>query len=115
MTRLYRDYLVDILDAITKIESFVAGIHFASFQANDEKVYAVIRALEIIGEAAKFIPKKVRDRFPEIPWQAVTGMRDKLIHGYFVVSLPRVWATVQRDLPPLKQVVEQMLSEQNPS
>ncbi|MCA9919883.1 MAG: DUF86 domain-containing protein [Anaerolineales bacterium] len=115
MTRLYRDYLVDILDAITKIESFVAGVDFASFQANDEKVYAVIRALEIIGEAAKFIPKKERDRFPEIPWQAVTGMRDKLIHGYFVVSLTRVWATVQRDLPPLKKVVEQMLSEQNPS
>ena len=57
MTRLYRDYLVDILDAIAKIESFVAGVDFASFQANDEKVYAVIRALEIIGEAAKSIPR----------------------------------------------------------
>lgn len=111
MTRLFSDYLHDILDAISKTERFVAGVDFASFQANDEKVYAVIRALEIIGEAAKSIPKEERNRFPEIPWQAVTGMRDKLIHGYFVVSLPRVWETVQRDLPPLKTIVEQMLSE----
>jgi uncharacterized protein with HEPN domain len=76
MTRLYSDYLHDILDAISKIERFVAGVDFASFQKNDEKVYAVIRALEIIGEAAKFIPKEERNRFPEIPWQAVTGMRE---------------------------------------
>ncbi|VAW30759.1 Protein of unknown function DUF86, BT0167 group [hydrothermal vent metagenome] len=113
MTRLYSDYLNDILDAIVKVQQFVEGVNFASFQANDEKVYAVIRALEIIGEAAKFIPKEERVRFPQIPWQAVTGMRDKLIHGYFVVSLPRVWETIQRDLPPLQEVVEQMLAEKD--
>lgn len=110
MTRAYTDYLRDILDASSKAQQFVKDVDFASFETNDEKVYAVIRALEIIGEAVKFIPQTERDRYPQIPWQAVAGMRDKLIHGYFVVNARRVWETVQRDLPPLKVVVSQMLA-----
>jgi uncharacterized protein with HEPN domain len=112
MTRQYTDALRDILDAIDKAQRFVEGVSFESFKANDEKVYAVIRALEIIGEATKSIPKAERERYPQIPWQAVAGMRDKLIHGYFTVNLTRVWETVQRDLPPLRTVVERMLAEQ---
>lgn len=109
MMRAYSDYLHDILDASMKAQRFVAGVDFATFTANDEKVYAVIRTLEIIGEAVKFIPQTERERYPQIPWQAVAGMRDKLIHGYFVVNVRRVWETVQRDLPPLQLVVRQML------
>lgn len=90
MTRAYTDYLHDILDASSKAQQFVEGVAFTSFKANDEKIYAVIRALEIIGEAVKFIPQTERDRYPQIPWQAVAGMRDKLIHGYFVINVRRV-------------------------
>jgi uncharacterized protein with HEPN domain len=111
MTRAYTDYLRDILDVSAKAQQFVAGMDFASFEANDEKVYAVIRALEVIGEAVKFIPQAERDHYPQIPWQAVAGMRDKLIHGYFIVNVRRVWETVQRDLPPLQIVVRQMLTD----
>jgi uncharacterized protein with HEPN domain len=111
MTRTYIDYLHDILDVSAKAQQFVEGVDFDSFEANDEKIYAVIRALEIIGEAVKFIPPTERDRYPQIPWQAVAGMRDKLIHGYFVVNVRRVWETAQRDLPPLQMVVSQMLAE----
>ncbi len=111
MTRVYTDYLHDILDMIDKAQRFVAGVDFETFEANDEKVFAVIRALEVIGEAVKFIPLSEREHYPQIPWQAVAGMRDKLIHGYFVVNVRRVWATVARDLPLLQEVVTQMLAD----
>ena len=111
MTRAYTDYLHDILEVSAKAQQFVAGIDFATFEANEEKVYAVIRALEVIGEAVKFIPSAERSRYPQIPWTAVAGMRDKLIHGYFIVNVRRVWETVQRDLPPLQTVVNQMLAD----
>ncbi len=111
MTRSYADYLRDILDMIAKVQRFVSGVNQVEFAANEEKVFAVIRALEVIGEAVKYIPKAERDRYPQIPWQAVAGMRDKLIHGYFVVSVNRVWLTVQQDLPSLQEIVTQMLAE----
>jgi uncharacterized protein with HEPN domain len=111
MTRVYTDYLRDILDMIDKVQRFVSAVDLTEFEANEEKVFAVIRALEVIGEAVKNIPQAERERYPQIPWQAVAGMRDKLIHGYFVVSVNRVWETVQQDLPPLQQVVRQMLAK----
>jgi len=111
MTRTYADYLRDILDMITKVQRFVSGVDMAEFEVNEEKVFAVIRALEVIGEAVKYIPETERECYPQIPWRAIAGMRDKLIHGYFVVSVNRVWATVQQDLPPLQQVITQMLEK----
>jgi Uncharacterized conserved protein len=106
------DFLRDILEAALKAERFVAGVNFEEFRSNDEKVYAVIRALEVIGEAAKNVPAQMRKQYSAIPWRIVAGMRDKLIHGYFGVDLERVWGTVHDDLPPLVETIRVMLAEE---
>jgi uncharacterized protein with HEPN domain len=105
------DYLRDIVDAAGKARRFVEGLDFAAFQRNDEKVFAVVRALEIIGEAARQVPASVRARHHDLAWKDIAGMRDKLIHDYFGVDLEVVWRTVHEDLPPLLAVIEHMLSE----
>jgi uncharacterized protein with HEPN domain len=112
MKRAYSDYLRDILDATEKAERFLADVSEEQFKANDEKVFAVVRALEIVGEAARAIPEDVRARYPTIPWREVAGTRDKLIHAYFVVDLKRVWETVKRDLPALRKAVAKILEEE---
>jgi uncharacterized protein with HEPN domain len=109
--RVIEDYLHDIQETILKIRKFLEGVEYHDFIGNDEKVYAVIRALEIIGEAAKHIPDPIRDQYADIPWRAVAGMRDKLIHEYFGVNLSMVWQTVQEELPQLYTVATQILQD----
>ena len=107
----HRQSLRDMLDAAEKAQRFVVGLDYSAFAANDEKTFAVIRALEIIGEAAKNVPEPVRARCPAIRWRATAGMRDILIHQYFGVVLSRVWAVVHDDLPPLQQALAHALAE----
>jgi uncharacterized protein with HEPN domain len=110
--REYIDFLNDILDSIIKIEQFTENMEYDEF-INDEKTsYAVIRALEIIGEATKEIPSEIRENYSELPWKEMVGMRDKLIHVYFGVNLDVVWETIQKDIPSLKSSVIEIIEEE---
>lgn len=104
-------YLHHILDAIARIEDYCQGLTKLDFEMDNLVQDGVIRQMEIIGEAAKNLSEDLRDKTTDIPWQDITGMRDKLIHGYFGVDLGTVWETVQRDLPPFKVQIKKLLKE----
>ena len=111
MKRQYNDYLLDIVENCDKATRFLRGVSFDAFVADEEKTYAVVRALEIIGEAARHIPPDLRARYPAIPWSQAAGMRDKVIHDYFGVDYEVIWKTVLEDLPPLKLAIQKMLAD----
>ena len=96
MTRDYTLYLRHILDAITIIESYVAGLTEDSFRQNRLIQDGVIRNLEIIGEATKKLPKRLSKKYPDIEWKKMAGMRDVLIHDYFGVDIERCMESCEK-------------------
>jgi uncharacterized protein with HEPN domain len=96
---------------MTSIESFVGNMDFDQFKDDDKTTSAVIRKLEIIGEAAKNIPKNITEKYSSVPWKEMAGMRDKLIHFYFGVNLKLVWQTIKHRIPQLKLSIKQILEE----
>jgi len=106
--RDYRLYLKDIIASMNSIEAFVEGMSLENFQADDKTASAVMRKLEIIGEAAKQVPLEIRQRYPYVPWKEMAGMRDRLIHAYFGVDYQLVWTTIKNRLPHAKQSILQI-------
>lgn len=105
-----RVYLGHIRDAINDVEHYAAGGREA-FMAERMRQDAIIRKLQIIGEAVKKLSDATRQRRPELPWKQIAGMRDRLTHDYFGVDLSLVWVAVERDVPTLKVAVEALLSD----
>jgi uncharacterized protein with HEPN domain len=99
------DYLDDILAAIADVAEFTGDMSYETFAADKKTVNAVIRSLEVLGEAAKHIPTSFRRKHPDIPWSKMAGMRDVLIHDYMGVDLKTVWKVAQERLPELKALL----------
>ncbi len=104
--RDYRDYLADITQAINLIEEFTREMDRDAFIHDEKTVFAVIRCLEIIGEAVKRLPQSFRDDHHQVPWKIMAGMRDRLIHGYDIIDYEIIWNTIQKDIPGIKPVIE---------
>lgn len=106
--------LGEILEAVELLERYTKGLTYQDFATDIEKQDAVIRRLEIIGEAVKGLPDELRSKYPGVPWGDIAGTRDIMIHEYFRIDLELAWEMVQDDLPPLAAEVRSILAEQFP-
>ncbi len=104
-------YVRDMLEAFANTQEFVEGLSYDEFVRDKKTVSAVTRELEVAGEACKQVPASVRDRYGDIPWSDIAGMRDKLIHFYFGVDMEIVWETVKSRVPQLMDLIEVVVRE----
>jgi uncharacterized protein with HEPN domain len=104
-------FLEDIIEAIEKIEEFTKNMDLEKFSNDDKTTSAVLRKLEIIGEATKNIPSGVKEKHPEIPWKRMAGLRDIVIHEYFGVEVGIVWKIITENLPEVKPMLKKILEE----
>lgn len=109
--RTDKDFLLDIREAIRRIEIYTKGLNYQKFLQKIETQDAVLRNLEIIGEAVKNVSSNLKKKYRDIQWKEISGMRDKIIHFYFGVNLDVVWHTIKDKLPELKEKIEIILKE----
>jgi uncharacterized protein with HEPN domain len=111
MSHEFLDFVEDILDAMDKAKILVEGFTYEEFETDFRTNFAVVRALEILGEATKRLPMSLREQYPDIPWRGMAGMRDRIIHGYDTVDLQIVWDVVEQDIPAIRPQIQQILAD----
>ncbi len=110
MPRDFRLYLEDVIESIGKIGRYTAALSLQQFSKDEKAVDAVVRNLEVIGEAVKKIPEEMRQKHAGVDWRKIAGLRDILIHEYFGIDLEIIWDIVQNKLPSLEESVREMLA-----
>ena len=113
MRKKYEPYLKDISNSIISIENFVKGVNYEQFKKDDKTSSAVIRKLEIIGEATKYIPDDIRRMYSQIPWKEMAGMRDKLVHEYFGIDYELVWDVIKNEIDELELQIKTIIDQEN--
>jgi len=111
--RSWRIRVEDILASIEKIKEYTQGMNYEQFQADAKTVDAVIRNMEIIGEAAGYIPLEIQEKYPELAWLEMRGMRNIMAHEYFGISLPIIWRAIEKDLTPLADGLNKLLDDRS--
>jgi len=111
MPRDYKIYLEDIVEAIRKIRFFTTGLSLQAFSSDVKTFDAVIRNLEIIGEAIKRVPEEIRSLYPDVEWKKIAGLRDILAHEYFGIDIEIIWDVIHNKFPVLEKQIKQMLEE----
>ncbi len=111
MKRSIRHFLQDVIDYCDKAQNFIKDITYEEFCNDERTFFAVIRALEIVGEALKYIPEEIRSKYPDIPWREIIGFRNTVIHIYFEVNPKIVWNAAKEDTEFLKIHVNKILAE----
>jgi len=111
MKRNVEIYIKDIIEYMERAENHIKNLQLDQFLKDDKTCDAVIRCIEVIGEAAKNIPEEIRISYPSISWRDLAGMRDKIIHSYFTVDFETVWLVVKEDIPRLKPMVKKVLEK----
>ena len=101
----------DMLTAIRKIERYAAGLDQESFRQDEKTVDAVVRNLEILGEAASQMSEEFAAEYPDVPWRQITGLRNRIVHDYFGLDLEIIWQVIRHDLMPLRVVLESRNTE----
>ena len=104
-----QSYLLDMLLAARDASRFMTGLTFADLERDRMAQLAILKSVEIIGEAAAQVSDEFREAHKDIPWSSIIGMRNRLVHGYFAVKLERVWETVERDVPRLIRQLEPLI------
>lgn len=111
MSRAFHLYLEDIVSAASAIEDYVEGLSLGDFRGNLKTVHAVMMNLEIISEAVKKLPAEIKGKHPEIPWQRISGLRDRTVHEYFNIQVELIWTFSTENVPALKTVAQALLEE----
>jgi len=111
MPRPYKLYLEDIIDSIQKISDYTKGMNITSFANHSMAFDAVLRNLEIVGEATKKIPRRIRTQYQQIEWKKIAGLRDIIIHEYFGVNKKILWEIITRKIPVLEKQILMILQD----